>query len=166
MFEGNGKSGDGVIVGATLVTWEHGEVDGSFEIVESLFSGLGINLSHTLSEEDHGTSGSAEGFVGRGCDDIGVFERRGDDASGDQTGDVSHIHHKVCTDQISDLSHAAVVDQAAVGRGTSNEHLWSIHQSICLQSLVVDYSSLEIDTVGEGFKVGGDGRDSGQTLIS
>ena len=130
LLEGGGEGSDGVIVWATLVTWEDGEVDGTFEIVEDLLAGLGLDLSDTLAEEDHGTSGASEGFVGGGCHDIGVFEGRGDDTGRDETGDVSHINHKIGTTEIGNLSHAGVVDQTAVGRSTGNDSFWSVHQSI------------------------------------
>lgn len=61
LFEGYGESGDGVVVWATLVTWEDGEVDGAFEVVEDLLAGLCVSLPHALSEEDHGTAGGHGG---------------------------------------------------------------------------------------------------------
>ena len=124
LLERDGQSGDGVVVGTTLVTGEDGEVDGSFKIVQDLLAGLGVGAAHTLAEEDHGTTGSTERLVGGGGDDVGVLEGRGDDAGSNQTGDVSHVDNQVGANVVGDLAHASVVDQAAVGGGTSNETSW------------------------------------------
>jgi hypothetical protein len=91
-------------------------------------------------------------------DNVGVLEWAGDDASSNETRDMSHINDKVCTNEIRDLAHTTVVDQAAVGRGSSNKDLRSVHQSILLQSVIIDDASFEVDTVWEGFEVGGNGR--------
>lgn len=74
LFEGNGESGDGVIMWSTLMAGEDGEIYGSFEVVQDLLPGFGVRTSDTLSEEDHGTSGSSERFVGGRCDDICIFK--------------------------------------------------------------------------------------------
>lgn len=57
LSQSDGKGGDGVVVWTSLVTWEDGEVDGILELVESLLA-LGVSGSNSLSEEDHGTTGS------------------------------------------------------------------------------------------------------------
>ena len=158
LLKGDGKSSDGVVVRTTLVTREDGEVKGSLEVVHDVLSGL-VLATDTLAEEDHGTTGSTEGLVGGGGNNIGVLEGRGDDTGGDQTGDVSHVHDEVGTDLVGDLAHALVVNQTAVGGGTSDKALGAVELSVGLQGIVVNDTGLEVDTVGEGFEVSGDSRD-------
>ena len=136
------------------MTWENGEVDGTFEVVDSLLARFGICASNTLSEEDHGASWSSKRLVGCGGDNIGVLERRWNHTSGDQTGNMSHVNHEVGADLVSDLSHAGVIDQAAVGGGASDDDLRSVHEGILLKAVVIDDTSFEVDSVREGLEVG------------
>lgn len=71
---------------------------------------------------------------------------------------MGHINDQVSTDKVSDLAHALVVDQTAVGRSTSDKNLWSVHEGIGLKSVVVDDTSLKVDTVWESLEVGRDSR--------
>jgi len=158
LLEGDGQSGDGVVVGTTLVTGEDGEVDRTLEVVHDVLAGL-VLAADTLAEEDHGTTGAAEGLVGGGGDNIGVLEGRGDDASGDQTRNVGHVDNKVGTDLVSDLAHALVVNQTAVGGGTGDQDLGAVHLGVGLELVVVDDTGLKVDTVGEGLEIGRDSRD-------
>jgi hypothetical protein len=155
LLERNRERGDGVVVRATLVTREDGEVDGTFEIVERLLAGLSIGLAYTLAEEDHGTTGSTKGLVSGGRDDVAVREGRLVDTSGDQTGDMGHVHQEVAADLVRDLTHAGVVDFAAVGGGTGDEHLGAVHEGVLLELVVVDEAGVEVHTVGEGLEVCG-----------
>lgn len=159
LLEGNSQSGDGVVVGTTLVTREDGEVDGTLKVVEDLLAGLSVGLADALAEEDHGTTGATERLVGGGGNDIGVGEGRGVDTGGDETRDVGHVHHQVAANLVGDLTHALVVDLAAVGRGTGDEDLRAVHESVLLELVVVDQAGLNVDTVREGLEVGRDGRD-------
>lgn len=161
LLEGNGESGDGVVVGSTLVTGEDGEVNGALKIVEGLLASLCVGLAHALAEEDHGTTGSTERLVGGGGNDIAVGEGGLVDASGNETGNVSHVHEKVAADLVSDFTHTSVVDLAAVGGGTGNEDLRAVHESILLELVVINETSVEVDAVGESLEVCGDGRDPG-----
>lgn len=158
LLEGNSKSGDAVVVRTTLVTREDGEVDGTLEVVESLLA-LGIDGANTLAEEDHGTTGTTEGLVGSGGDDIGVLEGGGDDLSGNETRNVSHVDNKVGTNRVGNLAHALVVDETAVSRSSGNEDLGAEELGVLLELVVVDDASLDVDTVGHGLEVGGDSRD-------
>jgi hypothetical protein len=92
LLERNRERGDGVVVWATLVTGEDGEVDGSLEVVECLLASLGVGLAHALAEEDHSTTGSTKGLVGGGSDNVAVLEGRLVDTSSDQTRDMGHVH--------------------------------------------------------------------------
>jgi len=159
LLEGNSESGDGVVVRTTLVTREDGEVNLVLEVVESLLARLGVDGADTLAEEDHGTTGTTEGLVSGGSDNVGVEERGGNDTGGDETRDVGNINDEVGTNGVSNLAHALIVDEAAVRRGTGNENLGAEELGILLELVIVDDAGLEIHAVGHGLEVGRDSRD-------
>ena len=70
---------------------------------------------------------------------------------------MSHIGEEVGASLISKLAHALVLDQAAVGGGTGNQTLGAVELSVGLQGIVINDTSLKVDTVGEGLEVLGDG---------
>lgn len=161
LLEGNGKSGDGVVVGTTLVAREDGEVDGALKVIHDVLAGLGVGAADTLAEEDHGTTGATQGLVSGGGHNIGVLEGRGDNAGSDETRDVGHVDDEVSADLVGDLAHTLVVDQTAVSGGTGDQALGAVHLSVGFQLVVVNDTGLEVDTVGEGLEVG---RDSGDPV--
>lgn len=165
LLEGNSQSSDGVVVRTTLVAREDGEVDRLLKVVEGLLASLGVNRADTLSEEDHGSSRTTEGLVSGGGDDISPLEGRRNGLSSDKTRDVSHINNQVGADGISNLAHALVVDQTAVSGGTGNEDLGAVQDSVLLELVVVDDTSLEVDTVGHGLEVGRDSGDPNGRLL-
>lgn len=165
LLESNSKGSDGVVVGTTLVTRENGEVDRTLKVVKNLLSGL-VSAAHTLAEEDHGTTGATKRLVGGGSDNIGVLEGRRNDTGGDQSGDMGHINDEVSADLVSDLAHALIVDQAAVGGGTGNQTLGAVELSVGLQGIVINDTSLKVDTVGEGLEVSRDSRDPERFRVS
>jgi hypothetical protein len=154
LLESDGESGDGVVVGSTLVTWEDREVDRALEVVESLLAGLGICLANTLAEEDHGTTRTTEGLVGGRSDDVCMLEGTGDNTSSDETRNVCHVNDEIGANKVCNLAHAAIVDQTAVCGSSSHKDLWSVHQSILLQFVVVNNASIKVNSVWEGFEVG------------
>lgn len=77
LLKGNGQSGDGVVVRTTLVSREDGGVDGTLEVVHLVNLRLGVLPSHTLAEEDEGSTRSSQALVGGGGDDISVLEGAG-----------------------------------------------------------------------------------------
>ena len=164
LLERNREGGDGVVVGATLVAREDGEVDRTLEIVERLLASLGVGLAYTLAEEDHGTTGSTEGLVGGGCDNVAVLEGRLVDASSDKTRDMGHVHQEVAANLVGNLAHAGVVNLTAVSGGTGDEHLGTVHEGVLLKLIVVDEAGVEVYAVGESLKVCGNSGDpiSGQ----
>jgi len=166
LLEGNSKGSDGVVVGASLVTGEDREVDGTLKVIQDVLTGLGVGAADTLAEENHGTTGTTERLVGSGGDDISVLEGRRDDTSSNETRDVGHVDNEVGADLVSDLTHAGVVDQTAVGRGTGNNALGAVELSVVLKHVVVNETSLEVDTVGESLEVGGDSRDPKTRQVS
>lgn len=137
---------------------ENREVDWSLEIIHGLVA-LGVDLSDTLAEEDHGATGPTEGLMGGGGNDVGVRERRGDHTRGDETGDMCHVNDEVGTDEVSNLANTLVVDEPTVGGGTGDDSLRAVEDGGLLEHIVVDYACLEVNSVGHGLKVGGDSRD-------
>lgn len=97
-----------------------------------------------------------------GGDNISVEERRGDHLGGNETRDVSHVDNEVGADKVSNLAHALIVDQAAVGRGTGDQDLGAEKNNVLLELVIVDDAGLEIDAVGHGLEVG---RDSGDLAL-
>lgn len=155
LLEGNGQGGDGVVVGASLVTGEDRGVDGVLQVVHDLVALL-VGLADTLAVEDQGTAGATEGLVGGGGDNVRVREGRLQDIGGDQTRDVGHIGHQVGTAVIGNLAHANIVDLAGVGRGTGNDDLGAVELGVLLEGVVVNDTRRLVNLVGESLEVRGD----------
>jgi hypothetical protein len=66
---------------------------------------------------------------------------------------VGHIDNEIGTDRIGNLAHAAVVNKTAVRGCACNQDLRAVELSIRLKGIVVDDTSLEVDSVREGLKV-------------
>ena len=79
---------------------------------------------------------------------------------------MGHVDNEVSADLISDLAHTGVVNQTAVSRSTRNKTLGAVELSVVLKHVVVNNSSLEVDTVGEGLEVGGDSGNPTETKKS
>lgn len=161
LLESNGQGGDGVIMRSTLMAGEDGEVDGALKVIEGLLASFGIDRADTLAEEDHCAARATERLVGGGSDDISVLERRRDDFGSDKSRDVSHVDNKVSANGVGDLTHALIVNQAAVSRGTGDEDLGAVENSVLGEHVVVDDASLEVNSVRHSLEVGGDSRDPG-----
>lgn len=147
-----------MVVRATLVAGEDGEVDWVLEIIHDLLARL-VSTSNSLAEEDHGSSRTTKRLVGGSSDNISVLEWRWNNTGSNETGDVRHVDNEVSTDGVGNLSHSSIVDETAVGRGAGNKTLWPIELSIGLEEVIVNDASLEIDLVRESLKVGRDSRD-------
>jgi hypothetical protein len=91
LLECNGESGDGVVVGSTLMARENGKVDWTLKVIQSLLASLSIGLANTLAEEDHGTTGTAERLVCSRSDNISVLKWARNDASSNEAGDMGHV---------------------------------------------------------------------------
>ena len=66
---------------------------------------------------------------------------------------MSHVNQQVGAAKIRNLSHALVVDQAAIGRSTSNDDFGSVHDGIVFQGFVVNEAGIQVYPVREGFEV-------------
>ena len=100
---------DGVIVRTALVAWEDGCVDGTFEVVEFLITLL-IGSAYTFAEKDHGAPWTAERFMRRRRDDIGVGEGGRNYTACNKAGYVGHVTEKVGAYFVGDGAHAVVFD--------------------------------------------------------
>ena len=59
---------------------------------------------------------AAQGFVGRGGDDVSIGKGRRMGATGDQAGKVGHIDHEHGTAGIGDLAELGEIKHARIGR--------------------------------------------------
>lgn len=167
LLQGNSKSGDGMVVGTTLVAREDGVVDGTLQVVQLLLLRLGVGSADTLAEENQGSARSTETLVAGGGDNISIAERTGQDLGGDHSRNVSHIGKHVGVDLVANLADAFVVDQTAVGTGTGNNDLGSVEHGELLELLIVDEAGLLVELVRDGLEVLGNCRDLlGGCLVS
>jgi hypothetical protein len=158
LAEGDCKRGDGVVVRTALVAREDGEVDLVLQVVVDWVALL-VVLAHALSEEDDGASGSAEGLVGGGGDNVRIFKRRWGNAGGDQPGGVGHVGHQVGVDRVGDLLESAVIQGPGIGRRAGHKDLGSEELDGLLQHVKVDQTRAFIQTVRHGLEVLGHIRD-------
>ena len=93
---------------------------------------------------------------------ISVLEGRWNHTCSNKTANMGHVDNQVRTNKIGNLSHASIIDQAAVRASACDEAFRAVHQGICFESIVVDYASLKVDSIGEGFEVGRYSRDPKQ----
>ena len=73
--------------------------------------------------EDQAAARPAQRLVRRRGDDMGVRDRRGMDAAGDQPGEMRHVDHQVGADRIGDLAEAAEVPDARIGGAAGDDQL-------------------------------------------
>ena len=74
--EGNGLGGDDVLQGTALDAREHGAVDQGRHHLRLALRGLAAaRVFEVMTDEDHAATGTAEGLVGRGGDDVAVLQR-------------------------------------------------------------------------------------------
>mmetsp|Transcript_5080 Transcript_5080/g.12116 ORF Transcript_5080/g.12116 Transcript_5080/m.12116 type:complete len:363 (-) Transcript_5080:194-1282(-) len=140
-LELGGNTGNLVFVWSSLKGREDGLVDFS------------LKSTSVLAEEDHTSTGSTKGLVGGSGDNVADFKGRSLFASGDQSRNVSHIHHQQGTVGIGNFTEFSVVPVTWVGGSTSNDKSWLEETGMLSQLFVVDQSSFRADTVGKGFKV-------------
>jgi len=96
-------------VGSTLASGEDGGVD----------PGLDIGF-FVLSEEDETGSGTSQGLVSGGGNDITELEWRALFTSSDKTRDVSHVRKEVSSLSIGDFPQSRVIPISGVGGSTTN----------------------------------------------
>lgn len=98
-----------VVVGTTLASWEDSSVD----------PGLDIGLL-VFPEEDETGSGTPQGLVGGGGDDITELEWRALLTGSNETRDMGHVGKEVSSLSIGDLPQSSVIPISGVGGSTTN----------------------------------------------
>ena len=81
------------------------------------------SLGELLAAEDQTASGTAEGLVSGGGDELGIGHGVLMHAACYQTGDMSHIHHQISADLIADLAELLEVDSARISGSAADDHL-------------------------------------------
>lgn len=154
LLEGDGNGSNGVVVGASLDGGEDGLVDTALEVLTLLDLGVLV-----LAEEDQTGTGTTEGLVGGGGDNVAVLEGRVSLLASNKTRDVGHVAHEVGAVLVSNLAEAGIVPLTGVGRGTADEDLRAEELGVLLKSVEIDETGGGADLVGHGLEVDGGGRD-------
>ncbi len=108
LLQGDRLSGDDMHQGAALEP-------GKEVLVENRRIGL---LTH-----DHAATGTPEGFVGCGGDELGVRDRRGMEFGGDESGGMRDVRHEDRPDLFGDLFECGKIESPGVGTPTNHNHL-------------------------------------------
>ncbi len=135
-FEADRFSSDHVLQRAALGAREYGRVQ--------LLLDLGVGAS-----QDQAATWTAQGLVRGGGHDVSERHRVRVDASGDQTGYVSHINEEISADFVSDSAETWEIQDLRVGRETGHDHFWLVLNGQALDFVVVD-QAVGIDTVLNG----------------
>ena len=98
--------------------------------------------------------------MGSGSDNVTVFKGGIELLGGNQTRNVGHVHHQQGTIGIGNFTVTLVIEITRVSGSTSNDHGRLEKTGIALELVVVDQTSLGVDTVRETFKVNRSGRNS------
>ena len=122
-------------------------------------------LGKFLAAEDHAASGTAQGLVGGGGDELAVGHGVGMNARGDQARDVRHVDHQIRADLVRDRSEAREVDDAGIGGRARDDQLGLAFLGDLEHLVVIDAVGDAVHAVGyevEVFAGHVDGRAVGQ----
>ena len=122
-FQANRFGGDGVNERATLRAGESELVD---------FLGEGGLAKHQAATR------AAQGFVRGGGDDVGVRNRAGVNASGDESGDVRHVYEEKSFDRFGNFGDTFEIDDAGIGAGAGDDHFRFVLVGQLFDFVVVD----------------------------
>ena len=95
-------------------------------------------LGVLFAAENQAAARAAESFVGGGGNEIGVRDRAGMYAGGDQAGDVGHVHEEQRADGLGDFAHAFEIDDARIGAGAYDDHFGLVFLGEAIEFVVVD----------------------------
>ena len=112
-----------------------------------------VNSALALPVEDHGAPRSSQRLVRGGGDHVCIFKGRRDGASDHQTGDVRHVRQKVCATLVRNLTHAAVVNQPAVGTGAGNQDLGTDAKCKLFALVIVNEARVFIQAIRDRLEV-------------
>ena len=102
-----------------------------------------------LAAEDHAAARAAEGLVDRRRDDVGVLDRVGVLAGGDEAGEVGHVDHQLGADRVGDLAEGGEVELARVGRPAGDDQRRPVLLGEPRDLVHVDPQVLAADVVGD-----------------
>ena len=110
-------------------------------------------LGEAFTAEDHTASGTAEGLVCSGGDDVRIGNRVGMQSGCDQTGDMRHIHHQVSTAGVSNFSEFGKVNRPRISGSTGDNQFGFMLHCQLHQFGVVDTAGLPVDAIGDDVEV-------------
>ena len=122
----NGLGGDDMHQWTALQAGEHGAVDLAADV--------------RVVRQDHTAARAAQRLVGGGGSDVGVRQRAGEQISGDQAGEMRHVHHEVCAHLIGDPANAREVDDARICGATGDDEFWLLGTGKVLEFFVVQHA--------------------------
>jgi len=99
--------------------------------------------------EDEAAAGTAQSFVRRGGNEIGVGDGARMDAGGDEAGDVGHIDEEERADGFSGAGDALKINDAGIGAGTGDDHFGLMFFGEAFDFVVVDAFVFFADAVGD-----------------
>merc|ERR1719421_150773 len=137
-------------VRTTLQTREHTIVDLILEL---------------LLEEDDAGAGATETLVSGGGHNISILEGVVGHLGGHKSRDVSHVHEQKSTTAIGYLTETGIVPLTRVSRASHDEHGGLKQVSLGSKSVIVDETSLRVDTVGKTLEVDGSGTHSLAAIV-
>ena len=166
LVEGDGLGGDDMLERTALDTRKYGRINdlGHF-LDDALRGGDAPGIVKVLTYQDDTATGTAEGLVGRGGDDMGVFHRVLQQAGGDKAGGMGHVHHQDGTHPVGDRAHPGIVPFAGIGGGPADDQFRPGFDGHALHLVVIDEAGLLVEAIGDGLveDAGGvDGRTVGQ----
>jgi hypothetical protein len=129
-------------VGTTLACREDGSVDPRLKV------GLLV-----LTEEDEAGTGTTEGLVCGGGDDVAVLEGRALLAGGDKARNVGHVRKEVGALTVGNLAETGVIPVAGVGRTAANDEARLEEVGVRLELGVIEDTSRRVDAVRERLEV-------------
>mmetsp|Transcript_1799 Transcript_1799/g.6402 ORF Transcript_1799/g.6402 Transcript_1799/m.6402 type:complete len:488 (-) Transcript_1799:88-1551(-) len=159
LLERNRKSGDLMVVRATLQRREHSLIDALLVVVHLALRLALLGRAWAPAEENHARARSAQGLVGGGGDHVAVLERLLLLARGYQSANVRHVHQKVRADLVRDGPEAGVVPVTRIGGSAADDHLGAEVQRLLLQLVVVDVARLRVQLVRQRLEEDRGGRD-------
>ena len=98
--------------------------------------------------EDQTGTGTAQGFVRGGRDNIAVRDRGGMHTGSHETGNVSHVNKEISVRFVCDLTQAGEVDDPRIGRCTGEDHAGLTFHGEPFDFIVVDCFRFCRDAVG------------------
>ena len=86
-----------------------------------------------------------------GGDDVGVGNRAGVDACGNQTRDVGHVHEEEGLDGFGDFGDALELDDAGIGAGAGDDHFRLVLVGQLFDLVIVDALVILVHAIGDKF---------------